>query len=187
MDRVLKHVGLSVDASVRAVLVFVRGYYLDSMGKPGVDDANIYDDAVFLVSPDLLESFNCNTGPSFPEKGHAKLDLGIYRFYRGLHKGSYRALRPYPEGVTLPCTRNGRKATCSHTNIHKGGSRASFDVVWSLGCLTVPDIQYPEFQTRVWAEMDKFGQKTIDAILIENRTGASGRQAFHDKDGAEIS
>lgn len=184
MTRVLNHSGVADD---KAVLVFVRGYYLDSMGQPGVDDANIYDDAVFLVSPSMLESWNANTGPSFPHKGAAKLNLGVYQFYKGLHRGKYKALRPHPEGVVLKCTRNGKPSTCSHTNIHKGGSNAkSFDVVWSLGCLTVPAIQYSEYQTRVYAEMDKFGQKTIDVILIENRADASGRQAFYDERGAEI-
>lgn len=191
LDAVISHFGLSAD---RANLIFVRGYYLDSMGRPGVDDDNIYDDAAFIVSPNLRESFNANTGPSFPHKGAAKLDLGLYKYYRGVHKGRIKALRPYPEGVVLKCTRNGRSSTCSHTNIHDGGSNpAAFDVVWSLGCLTIPKIQYPEWQARVYREMDLCPQekgtgnvKTIDVVLIENRLTDMG-QAFFDGNGKIIS
>lgn len=181
----------------RANLIFVRGWYLDSMGKPGVDDANIYDDAAFLVSPNIRESYNANTGPSFPQKGYAKLDLGLYTFYPSFHHIAnaakrYKALRPYPEGVVLKCTRNGKPGKCSHTNCHKGGSNpASFDVVWSEGCLTIPSTQYPDWQPRVWGEIVKYnglyvGSKTangkesplIDLVIVENRSTDHGQRLF---------
>lgn len=175
IDAILDHYALDL---TKANIIFIRSYYLDSMGAPGKGDANIYDDAVFLITPNVRESFNANTEPSFPKKGHAILNLGKYVFRRGKHKGRYPALRPYPEGVVLKCTRNGVPANCSHTNIHKGGSKTSFDVVWSEGCLTIPDIQYQEWQTRVWSEMDKLKQATIDVVIVENRPTQHGQQIF---------
>lgn len=186
LDAVLEHYSLDKE---KTNLVFVRGYYLDSMGEKGKNDINLYDDAAFLITPNIRESFNANTEPSFVKKNGremAKLNLGHYIYYRGLHKGKYKALRPYPEGVVLQCTRNGKPSACSHTNIHKGGSNAaSFDVVWSEGCLTIPDLQYAEWQARVWAAMDASKQRTIDVVIMENRQTPHGQQLF-DKKGRVI-
>lgn len=178
IDAVIEHYQLD---KTLAALIFVRGYYLDSMGKPGANDQNVYDDAIYLVTPSIRESYNANTEPSVPRKNGrdmATLNLGRYRYYKGKHKNKYAALRPFPEGVVLQCMRAGKASTCSHTNIHKGGSRASFDVVWSEGCLTIPDIQYDDFQTRVYAEMIRLGQKTIDVVIVENRQTEHGQQLF---------
>lgn len=166
------------------IIIFVRGYYLDSMGVKGKDDLNIYDDAAFLVGDGLglFESYNANTNPSVPFRGGrylAQLNLGRYRFAQGLHKGKYKALRSFPEGVTLPCTRNGELSTCSHINIHKGSTNPkAADLVWSEGCLTIPDIQYGDFIARVYDAMDRHDMKTIDVILLENRGTHVGQRLF---------
>lgn len=166
----------------KACLVFIRGYYLDSMGKRGQNDINVYDDAAFLISPKIFESYNANTDPSFiirDGRALAKLNLGVYQFYRGLHKGRYPALRAYPEGVVLDCTRNGQPSKCSAINIHKGGTvNGRSGVTWSEGCLTIPAIQYPDWKARVWREMDAFKQHEITVILVENRQTANGHQLF---------
>lgn len=176
IDAIIEHFALDKN---RANLVFVRGYYLDSMGARGKQDINIYDDAAFIISPTLFESFNANTDPSFSGRNLAMLNLGVYKYYKGKHRGRYDALRPYPEGVRLACTRDGKVSMCSHTNIHKGGMlNGSAGVTWSLGCLTIPAIQYPEWIARVYAEMSKYKQKTIDVALIENRQTGSGQRLF---------
>jgi hypothetical protein len=166
----------------RCSLVFIRGYFLDSMGAPGVNDSNVYDDAAFIVSPTLFESYNANTDPSFTKIGGrelAKLNLGRYLFYKGKHKNKYAALRSYPEGVELDCTRNGKASTCSAVNIHKGSTNPNAkDVVWSEGCLTIPDIQWPDFQSRVYAEMSRMGQKVLEVMLIENRKTKDGQKLY---------
>lgn len=172
-----KH-GVNADKGV--VLLGVRGYYKDSMGKAGVNDMDIYDDAVFVVSPDCYQSFNFNTDPSkhYGTK-LAKLDPGVYRYYMGDHHigtpKAYKALRPYPEGVKLPCTRDGVKSLCANTNIHEGGNDQPGDLhdfTGSMGCQTVPKGQFrPEpkdFQPLVYAQMEKYGQKTVTYVLIEN-------------------
>lgn len=185
IDSIIEH--YSIDKT-KVSLIFIRSYYLDSMGDVGKGDSNIYDDAVYVVAPGFRDSFNANTEASFKKKNgrsQATMNLGKYLYYKGKHKNKYDALRPYPEGVTLQCTREGKPSTCSHTNIHKGGSRASFDVVWSEGCLTIPDIQYKEFQTRVYALMTQFDQKTIEVVIVENKRVGTG-QAVHDEKGRII-
>ena len=186
---ILRAYGL--DKTDKPVLVFVRGYYLDTMGVTGQDDRNIYDDAAFLYWPNggAVESFNANTNPSFIKRNGrslAQLNLGSYRFYKGLHKGKYSALRSYPEGVVLDCTREGKPSTCSHINIHKGSTKTEAeDVVWSEGRLTIPDTQYLDFITRVYDSMTKAMIKVIEVVLVENRATNNG-QAIFDHNGRII-
>lgn len=188
-----------------ANLIYVRGHYLDSLGVAGRNDINIYDDSCYLVSPDGIDSWNANTDPSFISKNGkdlAVLNLGHYQFYRNKHRvgrpNAYDALRSYPEGVKLPCTRNGKPSFCQFINGHKGGmSPSSFGVTHSEGCLTIPKTQYPDWKARVWAAMDKFPQyvgnktingketKLIDAILLENKLH-NGNQFWTDANGRII-
>lgn len=189
-EAVLRHFGISTD---KPALVFIRGYYLDTLGEPDVNDQNVWDDAAFVVSPGAFASFNANTDPSFVvnAKGRAlaKLVLGRYQFYKGLHKGKYKALRTYPEGKELRCTRAGRPAYCSHINIHRGSSRTvgvRGDNVWSEGCLTIHGSQYDDFISLVYGEMDRHKQKVIEAVLCERITIRGGSQLLFDHLGKVI-
>lgn len=170
------------------VLLFIRGHYLNGMGIVGKDDLNIYDDSCYLVGSDfrLFESYNANTNPSFVRRrgrALAQLNLGEYRFYRGKHRGRYDALRAFPEGVKLPCTREGKPSTAQYINIHKGGTNPNAtDRVWSEGCLTIPDTQYPDFISRVYTEMTRASVSTIQVILLENRI-SGGVQNWFDGSG----
>lgn len=182
VDALLKHRGLTLD---KPYLIFVRGHYLDSMGNKGDNDINMYDDACYLISPRIFDSWNANTDPSFVNKKGkdlAMLALGHYKFYKGKHRGRYYALRTYPEGATLKCTRNGQPSICSHINIHRGGmTLSSSGVTWSEGCLTIPSMQWTDFITRTYAEMLASKLKVIDALLVENRQTAKGQQWFDEK------
>ena len=177
IEELLEEYGLPTD---KVVLVGVRGYYKDSMGKPGKNDHDIYDDALFLRSPDRFQSYNFNTDPSrhYGTK-LAKLIAGrVYKFYKGDHHigrpNAYKALRPYPEGVQWECTRDGVISLCSYTNIHEGGPDRPGDLhdfTGSMGCQTVPKGQFrpdpDDFQPLVYSQMTKYGQKTIDYLLVE--------------------
>jgi len=166
-EEILRHItaaGLDVSRE-KAVIVYVRGYYRDSMGKPGRNDIGIYDDAAFVVTEKVFRAFNANTDPAKAGHSFAMLEPGVYDFYQGKHKGKYDALRPYPEGVRLPCTRDGVRSTCANTNQHRGGYNATY----SEGCLTFPPSQYDEFIRVAYGEMNRFGKKTIKTVLVENK------------------
>lgn len=186
LERVVSAAKIKTDVPV---LVFIRGHYLNSMGASGVNDHNIYDDACYLIAEDfgVFESWNANTDPSFVKRGNrnfAKINCGNYRFYQGKHKSLYNALRAFPEGVKLPCTRDGKASTAQFINIHKGGTNPrNVSVTFSEGCLTIPDTQYGDFIARVYHAMDKAEVKTIDVLLLENRQTPIGQRWF---DGGNI-
>lgn len=157
------------------ILVGIRGYYLETFGGDSQNNINCYDDAIIGISPRYFKTFNANVDPSFvkdPQDNNrplARLKLGVYRFYKGLHKNQYKAFRAYPEGVKLPCTRAGVHSLCQLINIHYGGENPqSWYVTWSHGCQTIPKTQFlQEFQPEIYGEMTKYNQKTVIYILIE--------------------
>lgn len=155
--------GGGVDFEGRILMVFIRGYYADSMGRKGRNDQGMYDDAAFIISPTVFRSFNANTDPQKAGARHAMLKPGRFHFYRGKHKGKYDAWRPYPEGIRLECTRDGVSSTCANTNIHRGG----FGNTNSEGCLTIYPPQYDEYIQVSYAEAKRLGQKTTETVLIE--------------------
>src|SRR3954462_14402217 len=85
--------GLDLDAE-KAVIVGIRGYYLNSMGKPGVNDRNLYDDAIFVIATDnRFRAYQANTDPSRFEKGMAVLVPGVYDVVKHRHHGKYAAFQ----------------------------------------------------------------------------------------------
>ena len=193
-----------------AYIVGIRGYYLNTMGKRGENDINVYDDAAFVISPDEFHSYNANTDPSFVKrKGRflAKINLGVYTFYRDYHLRSrgkskmYEALRMYPEGVWIACTRNGKPSTCGFINFHYGSNRPQNWVTWSDGCQTIPKTQYRgtsrDFKEVVWRLMTALPHpkgcrtvtgrphKLIQYSLVENLE-IQGKQRIVDRSGKII-
>ncbi|MCZ7556788.1 MAG: hypothetical protein M5R41_10355 [Bacteroidia bacterium] len=167
----LHEAGYSVGAHGAAVLLGVRGYYLDTMGLAGVNDRKLYDDAMFLVSPRIHLAANANTDPGAHRRGIATLLPGIHPYKRGRHGISrgpgYPALRPATPGERLPVWRDGMTDvyTGIAINIHKG-SRTS---VSSEGCQTIWPGQYTEFMEATYAEMTAMNQSIIYYVLIEER------------------
>jgi lysozyme len=150
-------------------LVGIRGYYRDTMGEVGQNDRGIYDDAIFLISPNAYATFNANTDPSIRRAGIAVLKPGVHRYRKGKHGlskpgGGYPALRPATLGEQLPVTRDGTGDSMGIAiNIHKGGFRTTS----SEGCQTIHPSQWPAFVALVYSEMDRAGQKTIPYLLVE--------------------
>lgn len=129
-------------------LVGVRGYYRDSMGAVGRNDIGIYDDAIFVVSPNVFASFNANTDPSVTRPRIATLTPGLWLAHKiGLHKG-YRALSQQMGEVTVSRAGAGLDTGYFGINIHRGGERSTS----SEGCQTIPPKQWPAFIALVEAE-----------------------------------
>ena len=151
-------------------IIGIRGYYKNSMGKPGENDRGIYDDAIVLVGPEFYDTYNGNTDPSKYKPGIAKLIAGVHRFKKGNHGisrpgGGYPAFRPATPDESLPVTRDGKTGIFKGIaiNIHKG----SINSTSSEGCQTIYPDQWSEFRENAYIQMDVAGQKTIPYILIE--------------------
>ena len=150
----------------------VRGYYRDSMGKVGVQERGIYDDAVFVVGPDVFAAFNANTDPSFFRKGVASLMPGWYPYRPGKHGisrpgGGYPAFRPATRGEALPVYRDGEsgisKTPGIAIDIHRGG----INTTSSAGCQTIHPAPWTAFHALVTMELKKSGLMTFYYGLIE--------------------
>ena len=150
----------------------VRGYYRDTMGKPGVNDRNLYDDAMFVVGPETFVAFNANTDPSMFRKGVATLSLGWYPYKPGKHGisrpgGGYPAFRPATRGEALPVYRDGESGRSQRDgiaiNIHRGG----INTTSSEGCQTIHPSQWDAFHALVTMELKKSGQKTFWYGLLD--------------------
>lgn len=149
-------------------LLGIRGYYKKTMGNPVANDFGIYDDAIFIISPDYFYSFNANTDPSITRKGIAVLKAGgVYLYKIGLHnmKKPYKALRQYGRVTVL---RDGKEDTDTaktpfYIDIHKGG----FNTTSSLGCQTIFPEQWIYFLSNVEVELEKNNQTIIPYCLIE--------------------
>lgn len=165
--------------TARPALVGVRGYYLDTMGRAGVNDRGLYDDAMFLVSDGLFRAYNANTDPSRGRPGIATLEPGVHLYRKGKHGVSrdnpYPALRPATPGERLPVRRDGSTGLSSGVaiNIHRGGRTTTS----SEGCQTIPPDQWPEFIGAVYAAMDAAHAKTIPYLLVEHTAGANAPDA----------
>ncbi len=150
------------------VVVGIRGYYRDSMGKAGANDRGIYDDALFVQTPNATVAFNGNTDPSVYRPAIATLEPGLYRAHRlGLHKG-YRALSQQNGPVRVSRDGGVCESGFFGINIHRGGAKSTS----SEGCQTVPPLQWPAFIGLLESEARRlFGAewqtRTIPYALLE--------------------
>lgn len=179
-DAAISHYsGLALPRMLQGVMVVAfRGYYQDTMGKPGVNDRGIYDDCFCVVSPDFYATFNANTDPSRyrpadgEKQGIATLIPGLHFFKKGKHgitthaDGGYNAFRPATPDESLPVWRDG----CGDKifkgvaiNIHRGG----WNTTSSEGCQTVYPDQWNEFQVTVYDLMTKYKQLQLPYALID--------------------
>lgn len=160
-------------------VVGVRGYYRDGLGAKGANDRGIYDDALFLISPNRISAFNANTDPSRVRKGKgtgagkgmARLKAGLYRAHQlGQHRagtpGAHQALVQRAGEVTV--IRDGVDGDYEETgsfgiNIHRGGVTTTS----SEGCQTLPPDQWPVFIAEVRTALNAAGQTVVPYVLLE--------------------
>lgn len=173
VEKIITKHGLAL---TQAFIVGIRGYYLNTMGRTGVNDRMIYDDAIFLISPNCFMACNANVDPNGyrpgygygePTKGMANLKEGVWTYQKGIHK-TYWA---FTQAEQVTVLRDG-SPDYEHTgffgiNIHRGGLYGTS----SLGCQTIYPTQWDAFKAAAYMEMDEFHQKTITYILEKN-TGA---------------
>lgn len=173
------------NVTAAVALLGVRGYRRDTMGRVGVNDAGMYDDAIFLRWPGAMLACNANCDPSRIGwnsplgKPFAQLKTGVWPFIRGKHKGQYDALRqPYEEqAADLGLADHGHftvirddgkgrryEDTGYHAiNIHHGSTYGTS----SWGCQTLPPLEWPDFIAATYREMKAAGQKWIPYCLID--------------------
>lgn len=151
----------------KACIVGIRGYYLDTMGKPGANDRGIYDDAIFILGPDIFQAFNANVDPAVYRSGIANLKKGKWLYKIGIHGLSkpkhlqYKAMVQAAE-VTVHRDNRGDDTGWFGINIHKGG----YNQVSSIGCQTIYPDQWQAFIASVESSMKRYGQKTIEYHLV---------------------
>lgn len=87
--------GIQMIGASPVLLLGVRGYYADSLGRPRENDYGIFDDAIFVCRPDGTgAAFNANVDPARAgwnpgvDKFFAMLTEGVYVFRQGTHHGS---------------------------------------------------------------------------------------------------
>lgn len=158
------------DAMPPVFLVGVRGYYRDTMGKPGTNDRGIYDDALFVFGPDTFAAFNGNTDPTAWKPKVASLLPGVHWYKPGKHGitrpgGGYPAFRPATKNEELPVSRDGIKVPWPGVaiNIHKGGVNTTS----SEGCQTLPPSQWDAFHALLTSLLKRTSQGKFPYILLE--------------------
>ncbi len=172
------------------LVVGYRGYYRDTMGKPGVNDRSLYDDAIMLVTPNAFLACNGNTDPTAEQgavTGRASLKPGFYPMWRlDLHRGKYLAFcqRAGPCTVRRDNTEQFKAGTDHDTYGHClgngewtgefgiNGHRGGLNTTSSEGCQTIPEPQWSALialaeseARRLWGA--KWRQTTIPYVLID--------------------
>lgn len=145
----------------KVCIIGLRGFY-----NPGNNQRAIYDDAIFIVSPGIIDSFNGNCDPGAYRERIANLIPGCWRYKLGIHGLSkpkflqYQAL-VQAKTVTVKRDKQGLDTGWFGINIHKGG----YASVSSLGCQTIHPRQWSEFIDKVKHSMHIYAQKEINYIL----------------------
>lgn len=188
----LKRAGIDLKKE-KVVLVGIRGYYLDTMGKKAMNDAGLWDDAFIWITETDMATFNGNVDPTRYFKNVASLKVGVWRYKPGPH-GS-RAYGPYPAyrqaaPVTVLRYVDGKawKADTGNfgINIHHGSKTGSSTS--SLGCQTIPYEQWSAFKSYGDMILKSHDKKDFAYLLADNVQGkiVTDPQPLPPKGGARI-
>lgn len=151
----------------------IRGYYKTTMGNPVKNDRGIYDDAMFIVAPDMFASFNANTDPSINRSGIATLIAPQVVLYKvGIHgisgKNPRQAFRQASFGIKVK--RDDKEGVFVDSvkspfwiNIHDGGNNTTS----SEGCQTIPKPQWNAFNEALKLQLKLNKQTIFPYALIE--------------------
>ena len=162
------------------VMLGVRGYYRDSLGKKGANDRGLYDDAIFivtgtgikLINSSYIASFNANVDPSIFRRSIANLKPGEYKYQTGFHNIT-KPGRMYPAFrqaslVTVVRDQVGEVSGWFGINIHKGGILGTS----SEGCQTIAPKQWDEFITTAYTALG------IPPGASQLKSGAKAQKEF---------
>lgn len=149
-------------------LIGRRAYYRDTMGVPGRNDLDIYDDAIVLLTPSRCLTFNANTDPSKLHPGVAVLAPGMYLYRVGTHNITKAVHLRYEALVQASAVTVRRHERAPETgwfgiNIHRGSLRTTS----SLGCQTIHPSQWPQFMAAVKDALAEVGRSVIPYVLTE--------------------
>lgn len=151
----------------------IRGYYKQTMGNPLKNDRGIYDDAMFIVAPDMFASFNANTDPSISRTGIATLVAPQIVLYKvGIHgisgKNPRQAFRQASFGISV--TRDDKEGAFKDSakspfwiDIHDGGNNTTS----SEGCQTIVKSQWTAFNESLKLQLKINKQTIFPYALIE--------------------
>lgn len=165
--------GLDIEKE-EVVLIGIRGYFRDSMGKVGRNDIGIFDDGFIWVDKGGgMMTFNGNVDPSRHYQGVAQLKNGKWKYKRGKHGisrpgGGYDAFRQAAPVIVQrwqEATGRLKDFPLGDTiNIHKGGLRTTS----SAGCQTLPPDQWKGFKEHGYEVLERYDKKTFTYLLVEN-------------------
>lgn len=166
-ERALTYLG-----AMGPVIVGRRGYYRDSLGKAGVNERGIFDDAIVVVGTAVLEAFNANTDPATFKVGMATLVPGVWHYKLGIHglsKPKERQYRALVQAAPVTVERDGatfgapriRDTGYFGINQHAAGNYETL----SAGCQTIYKPQWPTYLALVEDLMADAGAESIPYIL----------------------
>ena len=148
----------------RVSVLAIRGYYLDSIGKPGVNERRKYDDAHFIVWPDGIARYQGNTDPNGYRigsgtgntKGMATLKSGIHLYGTGQHRGRLA----FRQCETFTVIRDGNPPYEHYgwhaINWHSGG----YSSTSSLGCQTNRPNDFAELRKLIYSLLPRYRNTT---------------------------
>lgn len=159
--------------TTKPALLGIRGYYAKTMGPTPQNDRGVYDDAIFLLTPNGFQAFNANVDPSVYRPGIATLVPGVWQYKVGIHGLSKPAKQQYTALVQagqVTVLRDGQSFDRGWfgINIHRGGQNGTS----SLGCQTIVPDQWEQFIASVRGELKRAGQTVIPYCLTAHANTA---------------